>query len=208
MSDKLVSKKTCANNGHAFSSIPPSPSPENAQPIPTGQVLLVTPGWDDKHWKNGAGLLGHALETGIGLLEKELKEKTQKLKDQEDEVKKAKEVISELESLREDFRKLSLEKERAVGDLADLEKEKVKSDTLLSEKTKLLEVAEEKLAAEQKDRKEESDHLKAEITFQYEQGFEKAIDQVKFLHLEINVDEAGAFKEIRDGQLVDIPDEE
>ncbi|KAJ1401178.1 hypothetical protein SESBI_29014 [Sesbania bispinosa] len=153
-------------------------------------------------------LLGHALETGIGLLEKELKEKTQKLKDQEDEVKKAKEVISELKSLREDFRKLSLEKERAVGDLADLEKEKVKSDTLLSEKTKLLEVAEEKLAAKQKDRKEESDHLKAEITFQYEQGFEKAIDQVKFLHLEINVDEAGAFKEVRDGQLVDIPDEE
>ncbi|KAJ1396343.1 hypothetical protein SESBI_32650 [Sesbania bispinosa] len=123
MSDKLVNKKTCTNNGHAFSSVPPSPSPENAQPIPTGQVLIA-------------------------------------------EVKKAKEVISELESLREDFRKLSLEKEKAVGDLADLKKEK------------------------------------------YEKGFEKAVDQVKFLHPEINVAEVGAFKEIRDGKLVDIPDEE
>ncbi|KAJ1415396.1 hypothetical protein SESBI_18086 [Sesbania bispinosa] len=146
-------------------------------------------------------VLGYALETGVGLLEKELKEKTKKLKDGEAEVAKAKEASSELECLHEDFKTLSLEKEKVVADLAELEKEKVKSDTLLTEKTKLLEVAEEKLAAEQKDRKEESDHLKAEITFQYEQGFDKVIDQVKFLHPEINVDEAGAFKEIRDGQL-------
>ncbi|KAJ1380118.1 hypothetical protein SESBI_46297 [Sesbania bispinosa] len=124
------------------------------------------------------------------------------------EVKKAKEVISELESLRENFKKLSLEKEKVAADLADLIKEKVKSDNLLSEKTKLLEAAEEKLVAEQKGRKEDANHLKAEITFQYEQGFEKAVDQVKFLHPEINVDEVGAFKEIRDGKLVDIPDEE
>ncbi|KAJ1404081.1 hypothetical protein SESBI_26818 [Sesbania bispinosa] len=103
--------------------------------------------------------LGHALETGIGLLGKELKEKTQKLKDQEAE-------------------------------------------------TKLLEAAEEKLVTEQKGHREDADHLKVKITFQYEKGFEKAVDQVKFLHPEINVAEVGAFKEIRDGKLVDIPDEE
>ncbi|KAJ1418039.1 hypothetical protein SESBI_16161 [Sesbania bispinosa] len=152
--------------------------------------------------------LGHALETGIGLLEKELKEKTHKLKDQEAEGKKAKEVLSELESLRENFRKLSLEKEKMGGELADLRSEKVKSDDLLAEKTKLLAAAEEKILAEQKGRKEETDNLKAEISFQYEQGFEKAVDQVKFLHPEIVIDEVGAFKEIRDGKLVDIPDDE
>ncbi|KAJ1410358.1 hypothetical protein SESBI_22095 [Sesbania bispinosa] len=153
-------------------------------------------------------VLGQALEIGVGLLEKELKEKTKKLKDGQTEVAKAKEAVSELARLQEEFKALSLEKEKAVADLAVLKKEKEDSGTLLTEKTKLLEKAEEKLTAEQKGRKEESDHLKAEITFQYEQGFEKAIDQVKFLHPEINVDEAGPFKEVRDGRLVDIPDEE
>ncbi|KAJ1442393.1 hypothetical protein SESBI_00748 [Sesbania bispinosa] len=72
----------------------------------------------------------------------------------------------------------------------------------------LLEAAEEKLLAEQSGCKEDANHSKAEITFQYEQGFEKAIDQVKFLHPEIIIDEVGAFKEIRDGKLVDIPGDE
>ncbi|KAJ1383195.1 hypothetical protein SESBI_43607 [Sesbania bispinosa] len=152
--------------------------------------------------------LGHTLEIRFNLLEKELKEKTQKLKTQEAEVSKAKEVLSELESLRENFRKLNLEKEKVEGELADLKNEKVKSDDLLAEKTKLLEAAEEKLLAEQKEHREEINKLKAEITFQYEQGFEKAVDQVKFLHPEIVINEVRAFKEIRDGKLVDIPDDE
>ncbi|KAJ1405587.1 hypothetical protein SESBI_25729 [Sesbania bispinosa] len=45
--------------------------------------------------------LGHALETGIGLLDKELKEKTQKLADQESEIARARVATSELETLRE-----------------------------------------------------------------------------------------------------------
>ncbi|KAJ1383198.1 hypothetical protein SESBI_43610 [Sesbania bispinosa] len=125
-----------------------------------------------------------------------------------EEVSKAKEVLSEMESLRENFRKLNLEKEKVEGKLADLKNEKVKSDDLLAEKTKLLEAAEEKLLAEKKEHREEVNNLKAEITFQYEQGFKKAVDQVKFLHPEIVIDEVGAFKEIRDGKLVDIPDDE
>ncbi|KAJ1398049.1 hypothetical protein SESBI_31387 [Sesbania bispinosa] len=237
VSDKLVSKKTCASRGQSSTPIPPSPNTEIPQPLPEGQALLVTPGipkwW---HWFQGfegkhgsevtskvgmlntakmvqvfttqTAFLGHALEIGIGLLEKELKEKTHKLKTQEAETKKAKEVLSELESLRENFRNLSLEKEKIEGELADLRNEKVKSDDLLAEKTKLLAAAEEKILAEQKGRKEETDNLKAEITFQYEQGFEKAVDQVKFLHPEIVIDEVGAFKEIQDGKLVDIPDDE
>ncbi|KAJ1397404.1 hypothetical protein SESBI_31837 [Sesbania bispinosa] len=98
-------------------------------------------------------------------LEKELKEKTKKLKDGQAEVAKAKEAVSELARLQEEFKALSLEREKAVADLDVLKKEKEDSDTLLAEKTKLLEKAEEKLTAEQKGRKEESDHLKAEITF-------------------------------------------
>ncbi|KAJ1381561.1 hypothetical protein SESBI_45042 [Sesbania bispinosa] len=101
-----------------------------------------------------------------------------------------------------------LEKEKMGGELVDLRNEKVKSDDLLAEKTKLLAAAEEKILAEQKGRKEETDNLKAEISFQYKQGFEKAVDQIKFLHPEIVIDEVGAFKEIRDGKLVDIPDDE
>ncbi|KAJ1383816.1 hypothetical protein SESBI_43062 [Sesbania bispinosa] len=152
--------------------------------------------------------LGHALESGVGLLEKELKEKIQQLKDQEEEIARAREISSELETLQEKFQNISLEKEKLEGDLTDLKKEKEKSDNLLEEKTKLLKAAEESLVAEQKGRKEELNQLKAEITFQYEQGFDKAIGQVKFLYPELNVEEVGAFKEIQDGKLIEILDDE
>ncbi|KAJ1425741.1 hypothetical protein SESBI_10818 [Sesbania bispinosa] len=114
-----------------------------------------------------AAFLGHALESGVGLLEKELKEKIQKLKGS-----------------------------RRRGELSDFKKEKEKSDNLQEERTKLLKTAEEKLVSEQNKRKTEVNNLKAEITFQYEQGFDKAIVQVKFLYPELNVEELGAFKEI------------
>ncbi|KAJ1392366.1 hypothetical protein SESBI_35911 [Sesbania bispinosa] len=117
VSDKLVSKKTCASRGQSSTPIPPSPNTEVPQSLPEGQALLL--------------------------------------------------------------------RRRSCWRLV-----------------------EEKILAGQKGRKEETDNLKAEISFQYEQGFEKAVDQVKFLHPEIVIDEVGAFKEIRDGKLVDIPDDE
>ncbi|KAJ1411316.1 hypothetical protein SESBI_21361 [Sesbania bispinosa] len=238
VSDKLVSKKSCTEKEPIPTSVPLSPNQEGfeGQPgtevvsvfdrrLPTEQLIrshflktddfvrvkkvgMVNTAKMVQVFAAQTAVLGQALEIGVGLLEKELKEKTKKLKDGQAEVAKAKEVVSELARLQEEFKALSLEKEKAVADLDALKKEKEDSDTLLAEKTKLLEKAEEKLTAEQKGRKEESDHLKAEITFQYEQGFEKAVDQVKFLHPQINVDEAGPFKEVRDGRLVDIPDEE
>ncbi|KAJ1391713.1 hypothetical protein SESBI_36373 [Sesbania bispinosa] len=77
--------------------------------------------------------------------------------------------------------------------------------------------------------KTDLDRLKAEIAFQYEEGFDKAIGQVKFLYPDLSVDTVGfdkaigqvkflypdlsvdtvgAFKEIRDGKIVDILDYE
>ncbi|KAJ1390998.1 hypothetical protein SESBI_37017 [Sesbania bispinosa] len=155
-----------------------------------------------------AAFLGHALESRVGLLEKELKEKIQKLKDQEEEISRAREVTAKLENLWEKLQNVSLEKGKLQGDLSDVMAEKKKSDDLLAEKSESLRIAEEKLITEQNDRKLEVNNLKAEITFQYEQGFDKAIGQVKFLYPDLNVEEVGAFKEIQDGKLVEIPDDE
>ncbi|KAJ1375729.1 putative axin-1-like [Sesbania bispinosa] len=69
-------------------------------------------------------VLGQALEIGVGLLEKELKEKTKKLKDGQAEVAKAKEAVSELARLQEEFKALSLEKEKAAADLDVLKKKR------------------------------------------------------------------------------------
>ncbi|KAJ1412776.1 hypothetical protein SESBI_20211 [Sesbania bispinosa] len=50
--------------------------------------------------------LGHALESGIGMLEKDLKEKYQKLKDQDEELAQAREATAELEMLQGKFHNL------------------------------------------------------------------------------------------------------
>ncbi|KAJ1423131.1 hypothetical protein SESBI_12572 [Sesbania bispinosa] len=195
ISDKLVNKKACANKDPTSSSAQPTPNVESSQPGSSNRALLITPSipkwW---HWFQGfEGQPGSA---------------TQKLKEQEAEVAKAREVTSELKNLQEKFQNFTSEKEKLEDDLAGLKNEKEKTDALLSEKSKLLEAAEERLLAEQDGRKEDANRLKAEISFQYEQGFEKAIDQVKFLHPRIDVGEVGAFKEIVDGKLIDIPDDE
>ncbi|KAJ1383756.1 hypothetical protein SESBI_43106 [Sesbania bispinosa] len=137
---------------------------------------------------NEVAFLGHALESGVALLEKELKEKTQKLKEQEDELVRAQEAKTELEKVRGDLQRVLLEKEGHPNDLTTVKKEKEKVDTLLKQQTKSLETAEKALEVEKVERKTEVDNLKAEITFQYEQGFNKAIEQVKFLHPNINVE--------------------
>ncbi|KAJ1387258.1 hypothetical protein SESBI_40171 [Sesbania bispinosa] len=126
--------------------------------------------------------------------------------DQEGEVARAREVTSELESLREKFQSVSLEKEKLQ--FAELRAEKEKADTLLTEKSESLKAAEEKLKIEEDNRKSEVTNLKAEISFQYEQGFEKVVGQLKFLYPDLNTEEVGAFKEIQDGKLVEILDED
>ncbi|KAJ1419775.1 disease resistance protein RML1A-like [Sesbania bispinosa] len=106
-------------------------------------------------------------------------------------------------------------KDKLRGDLNNCKKEKETSDILLKQTTTSLKEtsdklkdAEEKLAAEQVGRKTDTNNLKAEISFQYEVGFEKAVGQIKFLYPDLKVDEVGPFKEIKDGELVEIPDDE
>ncbi|KAJ1400035.1 hypothetical protein SESBI_29871 [Sesbania bispinosa] len=110
--------------------------------------------------------------------------------------------------------KISLQKKTAERP-TETKKDKERSDTLLEQWSKLLTETEEKLkesekklVAEQIVRKTDSDNLRAEITFQYETGFKKTIEQVWFLNPELNVEEVGAFKEIQYGKLVEIPDDE
>ncbi|KAJ1409125.1 hypothetical protein SESBI_23019 [Sesbania bispinosa] len=111
-----------------------------------------------------------------------------------EEITHARLANTELEGLRKKLEDHTLEKEKLKNDLANSEKEKEKSDTLLEQRSTLLKeteeklrVSEKKLATEQVGRKTDTDNLKAEITFQYETGFEKAVEQIKFLYLELNM---------------------
>ncbi|KAJ1377608.1 hypothetical protein SESBI_48701 [Sesbania bispinosa] len=83
----------------------------------------------------------------------------------------------------------------------ELSRGKEESDALLEKQAKSLKVAEENLTAKKIGWKTDEDNLKAEIVFQYEQGFDKAIDQVKFLYPSLNVEEVEAFKEIQGGEV-------
>ncbi|KAJ1439881.1 hypothetical protein SESBI_02103 [Sesbania bispinosa] len=159
--------------------------------------------------------VGYALETGITLLEKELIEKNDLLKGQETEIAQARLASTELENLRKKVEELALMNDRLKADLTECEKEKTKSTTAMEQQSSLLKEAEEKLrvseeslTAEKAGRKADIDNLKAEISFQYENGFDKAMEQLKFLQPDLNVEGIGPFMEKKDGKLVDIPDDE
>ncbi|KAJ1384681.1 hypothetical protein SESBI_42304 [Sesbania bispinosa] len=49
----------------------------------------------------------------------------------------------------------------------------------------------------------EEKELKTDLALYHGNGFNKAIEQVKFLHPDIDLSEVGMFKEIVDGALVD-----
>ncbi|KAJ1414375.1 disease resistance protein RML1A-like [Sesbania bispinosa] len=151
----------------------------------------------------------------VGAATRELVEKNKLLKGQAEEIAKARLATTELESLRKKLKDVTLEKDKLQGDFNNCKKEKESCEVLLEQKTaslkdtsEKLKSVEEKLATEQIGRKTDTNNLKAEIAFQYEVGFEKAVGQVKFLHPDLNVDEVGPFKEIKDGKLVEIPDDE
>ncbi|KAJ1406656.1 hypothetical protein SESBI_24880 [Sesbania bispinosa] len=159
--------------------------------------------------------LNYALKSGISTMEGELVEKNKLLKEQAEEIAKAWLVNTELESLHKKLQDVNLQKDKLQGDLNKCKKDKESCDVLLEQRTaslkdasEKLKSAEEKLAAEQVGRKTDTHNLKVEIFVQYEVGFEKAVGQVKFLYPDLNVDEVGAFKEIKDGKLVEIPDDE
>ncbi|KAJ1422707.1 hypothetical protein SESBI_12900 [Sesbania bispinosa] len=120
-----------------------------------------------------SAFLGHALESGIALLEKELKEKNSKA-----EGSRRRDCLGSRRHIR------------------------------ARESPRKAPKSEEKLQTEQDNRKSEVINLMAEISFQYEQMFEKVIGQLKFLYPDLNVEEVGAFKEIQDEKLVEIPDDE
>ncbi|KAJ1400257.1 hypothetical protein SESBI_29641 [Sesbania bispinosa] len=154
--------------------------------------------------------LGHALETGVGMLEKEIKDKHQKMNDLASELareKKANEdlrkVGDDLKSLRDKFESLSLEKEKIEADFNSLKKAKDDVDLVKNQQVESLRLAEEALAKEKEDHQRDIHNLKIEIAFQYEQGFDKAVEQVKFLYPDLKLEEVGAYKVLEDGKLVE-----
>ncbi|KAJ1399074.1 hypothetical protein SESBI_30601 [Sesbania bispinosa] len=131
-----------------------------------------------------SAFLGHALEIGVGMLEKEIKDKHQKMKDLANELareRKANEdlhkVRDDLKSLQDKFESLSLEIKKIKTDFYSLKKAKDDADLV-------------------------------EIAFQYEQGFDKAVEQVKFLYLDLKLEVLGAYKVIEDGKLVEPPEDD
>ncbi|KAJ1424288.1 hypothetical protein SESBI_11732 [Sesbania bispinosa] len=162
-----------------------------------------------KHKQNPA-----ALGATTTTLEGELVEKNKLLKEQTEEIAKARLANTELDSLCKNLRMLPWRRISCRATLTTI-KGKRDCDALLEQKTaslkdasEKLKSAEEKLASKQIGQKTDTNNLKVEISFQYEVGFDKAVGQVKFLYPDLNVDEVGAFKEIKDGKLVEIPDDE
>ena len=49
----------------------------------------------------------------------------------------------------------------------------------------------------------EAENLEGEAAEQYEEAFDEAIRQVKFLYFDLDISTCGYFKEVRDGQLGD-----
>ncbi|KAJ1412780.1 hydrophobic/amphiphilic exporter-1, HAE1 family [Sesbania bispinosa] len=164
ISDKLQQKKVCTEKNNSATSIQQIKVAENQPPSsstkPPSNLTMVSKWW---HWfqgyegkvrigKIGLGnttkmvqtfniqnaFLGHALESGIGMLEKELKEKSQKLKDQDDELARTREATTELEMLQGKFHNLFLEKDKLQTDFTSLQKDKDKSDLLLEQQTNAL----------------------------------------------------------------------
>ncbi|KAJ1410552.1 LysM peptidoglycan-binding domain-containing protein [Sesbania bispinosa] len=89
--------------------------------------------------------LGRALVSSVGMLEKELKEKVQKVKDLSEELARVKEANIELESLQEKFGNLSLETEKLKTKSAALKKVKEEVDTANDQQAKSLKLAKEAL---------------------------------------------------------------
>ncbi|KAJ1410551.1 hypothetical protein SESBI_21868 [Sesbania bispinosa] len=119
--------------------------------------------------------LGRALESNVGMLEKEHKEKVHK---------------------------------KLQTKFAALKKAKEEVDTANDQQAKSLKLAKEAFAEEKIGREADVNNLKTEIAFQYEHGFYKAIEQLKFQFPNLDLGEVGAFKQIQDGKLVDLPNDD
>ncbi|KAJ1377998.1 hypothetical protein SESBI_48301 [Sesbania bispinosa] len=133
-------------------------------------------------------------------LKNELEEKPQKVKELSDQV-------SGMKKLEERIKVLISEKEKLQQQLGAAEQSKVVLSKDKEELSANLKKAKEAFADEKIKWEKEMYELKMEIAYQHGRGFEKAIEQVKFLCPEVNLEELGLFKIVQDGKLVD-PDED
>lgn len=101
----------------------------------------------------------------------------------------------ELKKLKKGLKESNLEKSRLVAREKELKVESSNSRMKLLIKEDAHKVTVSKLKAE-------LEELKGEIQLQYKAGYEKAVKQVVFLHLNLNHDQVGSIKIIQ-GKLID-----
>ncbi|KAJ1411431.1 hypothetical protein SESBI_21127 [Sesbania bispinosa] len=157
--------------------------------------------------------LAHGLGHGIDVLEKEnfeLKQKLRVLVSAENVIKELTEKISTLDVENGRVNNLSEEVESQKLKIKELEtanqsltKEKAEMSSTISllrdEKDKVQVSFDAAKTAWQLEEKE----LKTDLALYHGNGFNKAIEQVQFLHSDIDLSEVGMFKEMVGGALVD-----
>ncbi|KAJ1386648.1 hypothetical protein SESBI_40631 [Sesbania bispinosa] len=158
---------------------------------------------------------------GVGYTEKEMKTLSLKNKELTEKLKMAEADIKTVERLKTDLvscekRNNELIAEKATWDekYSNMKKAYEDAETgrkALEEANKTLEGTVTTLTAENKGSVAGKDLIiadledaKAKVAMQHAAGFDKAVSQLKFLYLDLKVDEVGAFKHVVDGKLVDI----
>ncbi|KAJ1438216.1 hypothetical protein SESBI_03113 [Sesbania bispinosa] len=200
------------------------------QRFPVDQIIARE--FNKKEDRSRTAFFGYCFDNGMNSVDKELKDRALKIQELTVKLKATEsstQTIALLEqSLLDAKTKLTAaENEKKVADVkyAQLEAE---HSTATAEHVKLKKdlddaVAEKKMlgqdlseAIEQKKQLAEEkakldvdlDALQKEIAIQHARGFHKAIDQVKVLNPTVDVEGAGIFKKIVEGQLVDDPEDD
>lgn len=176
--------------------------------------------------------LGYCFDSGMSSVEKEMKDRNQQIKQLTEKVRSLEssaQTISTLEksvleyknklAAAEDDKKKAEDEKKAsdikVNDLstklsdAEARQLQLKNDLVASESEKKKTCDDLKMMTDHKDQLEvDLKALQAEVAIQHARGFHKAIDQVKVLNPEANVEGVGVFKKIVDGKIVDESEDE
>ncbi|KAJ1410069.1 hypothetical protein SESBI_22305 [Sesbania bispinosa] len=141
----------------------------------------------------------------IGKKIKDLMNKLSREKKLNEDLRK---IGDELKILQEKVQNLSLEKGKLESDFTSLKKAKDDLVIAKDQQAKSLHLTERLSKKRKKDRQTDIHNLKVEIAFQYEQGFEKTIEQTKILYPDLALEDLGAHKIVQDGKLVDPPEDD
>lgn len=153
----------------------------------------------ERHWGNSDKACREAIKAYNKSKERvsELEEQLTKMGDLEHDVGVLREANDEWARARDDWNREKLELEQKVSSLtASLEAERAgrKSDGgVIAELQKQISFL-----------RDNTEELKEEIAEQHELGFDKALDQVRLLYPDLDLTSTGCFKEIKDGQLVEV----